>query len=196
MKPRSSRWFQISATFSLSLNPIDVHAGERGRLSGWLNVAPLGGRRPSCRPRRGDEVVFAKHEVDTPAEIREGSTKVSRDLRHARRARKRMCGTEVDGDRDVGGLPGDGARRLGLRLDPRPARVPRAFQSLRREIARAAGARTSVCASVRECCLSRVSGNLQSSDASSKRAITPSSPPSGTGRSGWRVATQATPRSG
>jgi len=44
--------------------------------------------------------------------------------------------------------------------------------------------------------LSRVGGNLQSSDASSKRAISPSSPPSGTGRSGWRVATQATPRSG
>jgi hypothetical protein len=52
------------------------------------------------------------------------------------------------------------------------------------------------CASVRECRLSRVGGNLQSSDASSKRAITPSSPSSGTGRSGWRVATQATPRSG
>ena len=42
----------------------------------------------------------------------------------------------------------------------------------------------------------RSSPGRQSSDASSKRAMTPSSPPSGTGRSGWRVATQATPRSG
>ena len=34
------------------------------------------------------------------------------------------------GDRDVEGLPGDGAGRSGLRPDPRPARIPRAGASL------------------------------------------------------------------
>ena len=80
---------------SALVEPVDVHSGERGRLSGWLNVTPLAGERPGRRPTRRDKVVFAKHEVDTPAGIREGSAEVSRDFRHTRRTRKRMCGTEV-----------------------------------------------------------------------------------------------------
>lgn len=48
-------------------------------------------------------------------------------------------------------------------------------------------------ASVQECPLT---GLAQSLRGKSNRAMIPSSPPSGTRRSGWRVATQATPCSG
>ncbi len=74
-----------------------------------------------------------------------------RVLREPRGTNCRRYRAPSSGDRDVGGLPGDGARRPGLRLDPRPARVPRAVHSQdgRSPVQQATGRRCArVCANV------------------------------------------------